>query len=149
MKAIVNTRGSILIYAILLANFAVILAYVIFTSSQELSENAQYSSIDSKLAKNIEEQANYAFDYAVSLNTNGSGFTDTASCPVVTMSGSVSGSTYHETINTSAYFNSVSYSCSGASTAYAGQSLRLDYDPTYRSFSGASFRSAYTSLAGS
>lgn len=149
MKAIVNTRGSILIYAILLANFAVILAYIIFTSSQELSENTQYSSISSKLAKNIEEQANLAFDYAVNLNTNGSGFTDTASCPVVTMSGSLSGSTYRETITTAAYFDGVAYSCSGTSATYAGQSLHLDYSPTYRSFSGASFQSAYTSLTGS
>lgn len=149
MKSLVNTRGSILIYAILLANFAVVLAYVVYMNSQELSESAGYNNINSKLSKNIEEQANSAFDYATNLNTNGSGFINLASCPVVSMSGSLSGSTYSENITTSLYFDGTLYTCSGSSASYAGQYLRLDHSPTRTSFSGATFRGAYTPLVGS
>ena len=136
---IINTRGSILLYAILLANFAVILAYVIFINSQELVENSRYSEVSGKMAKNIEEKAVSAFDYDLLLNGDGSGFTNAESCPALTMSGTAPGSAYQETIPTTLAFNGVSYTCSGTSTNFSGNSAVVSYQTGYTSFSGITF----------
>lgn len=114
-----NGRGTILVYAILLVNFAVILGYILFLKSQTLLENTRYSQMSAKLSKNIEERADSCMDYHVSLNQNGSGFIDTRECPMLSFSGTSSGSTYVESIPTTHAFDSGNSFCSGASTTYS------------------------------
>lgn len=142
-------RGTILIYAILLVNFAVILGYIIFLKSQTLLENTRYAEMSSKLSKNIEERANACMDYDLAMNRNGSGFTNTTSCPTLTMSGTSGGSTYLESIPTTVTFDGTTAYCSGSSTVFTGQNVRLNYSPDYLSFSGVAFRSSTANLAGS
>lgn len=142
-------RGTILVYAILLVNFAVILGYIIFLKSETLLENTRYAQMNSKLTKNIEERANASMDYNLAMNRSGSGFTNTVSCPTLTMSGTNVGSTYSESIVTTPAFDGTTAYCTGPSASYPGQNIRLDYSPNYLSFSGAVFRSGTANLTGS
>lgn len=87
-------------------------------------------------------------DYHISLNQNGSGFTDTRSCPLLSFSGTSSGSTYVENIPTSSTFDSGNTFCSGASTVYPWQYVRLDYSADYLTFSGVTFRGIFSQLTG-
>lgn len=143
-----NGRGTILVYAILLVNFAVILGYILFLKSQTLLENTRYSQMSTKLSKNIEERADSCMDYHISLNQNGSGFIDTRECPMLSFSGTSSGSTYGESIPTTHAFDSGNSFCSGASTTYPWQLVRLDYSTDYLTFSGVTFRGAFAELTG-
>lgn len=85
-----DRRGTILMYAILLVNFAVLLGYIVFIKSQTLLENTRYSEMSAKLSKNIEERGVASMEYGLSLNRNGSGFVDTVACPLLSFSGTSS-----------------------------------------------------------
>jgi hypothetical protein len=74
--------------------------------------------MSSKLSKNIEERGDASMDYDLSLNQNGNGFTDTVTCPILSFSGSSSGSTYSENIPTFPLFDGSQIFCSGSSLAY-------------------------------
>ena len=148
MHTIWNSTGSILVYALILVNFAVVLAYIIFLKSSTLMENARYSEIDMKQTKNIAERANFAFAYEKNFNGNGSGFLDTRACTSLTMSGTATGSTYLEAIDTEPAFDGASVFCSGSSIVTPGQFTNVYYTPDFQSFSGVNYRFLRADLTG-
>lgn len=81
-----------------------------------LMENFDIQNYDTKLHSNLTEKADLAMGYDISLNTNGSGFTNTISCPdSVTMSGTAAGGTT-VTIGTVPFFQNTAFICSGSTT---------------------------------
>ncbi len=86
----INSRGSVFLYAIMISFFAVIFGYILLIKVDTLTGNLDIQNNDIKLHSNITDKADLAVDYDVLLNTNGSGFTNTISCPtLVTMSGTL------------------------------------------------------------
>ncbi len=111
-------KGTVLIYAIILVNFAVILGYMIFSRSQILYENSRFSQMNTKLSKNIEERGSASIEYDIALNQTGSGFLDTTNCPVLSLSGTNLGSTYTENIPTTVDKIGTEVYCSGSSVSH-------------------------------
>jgi len=78
-------KGSILIYAIILVNLVVFLAFMIFSRSEILLKNANFQEYNAKLLKNIDEKMQLVVKYDAFVNSNGSWFVDTRTCPTVTL----------------------------------------------------------------
>jgi len=97
--------------------FAVVIGYIITIKMDTLIGNLDIQNYDNKLHSNITEKANLAMEYNTTLNNNGSGFTNTVTCPdMVTMSGTIEGGTSEE-IGTSPFFNGSVFMCSGATSS--------------------------------
>ncbi len=77
----INSRGSVIIYSLLLTFFAVTAAYLLVMKSETLYTNLENSKNISKLDSTISILADRVIKYASSLNIDGNGFTDTLKCP--------------------------------------------------------------------
>ncbi|MDD5377212.1 MAG: hypothetical protein PHH16_03780 [Candidatus Gracilibacteria bacterium] len=110
----INSRGNVFLYAMMLSFFAVIIGYIIVVKMDTLMENLDIQNYDTKLHSNLTEKADLAIGYDLSLNTDGSGFTNTIKCPdSVTMSGTLAGGTL-ENIATVPFFSNTAFVCSGS-----------------------------------
>lgn len=132
-----NKKWSVFLYAMMLSFFAVIFGYIITMKMDTLIENLDSQSYDSKLHSNITEKSTLAIDYDTSLNTDGSGFTNTIVCPnIVTLSGTLAGGTTTN-IATVSYFNGAQLVCSGSTSV---GNLLLSYSSGGNVFSSGSYR---------
>lgn len=108
------------------------IAYIIFSKSEILIGNITNQVWNAKITKNIEEKSNLAIRYDIAMNTNGSGFINTRSCPSnVTLSGTTASGTL-ETISTVPYFDGTTLYCSGATSS---GNLLLTYSSDFATFS--------------
>lgn len=69
----INSRGSIFLYAIMVSLFVAILGYMIMLKMDILVHNLEYQNYDVKLQANIKEKANLAIEYDSFLNSNSGG----------------------------------------------------------------------------
>jgi len=85
----VKYRGNTLIYAVILINIAVIIAYIIFSKSSILIQNANLQAYNAKLNKNIQEKTELTMRYDMFLaNQYGGKYAEIPGCPSsVTLSG--------------------------------------------------------------
>lgn len=110
-----NKSGSVFIYAMMISFFAVIIGYIITIKIDTLIENFDIQNYDTKLHSNIREKSNFTFEYDTAMNTNGSGLTNTISCPdIVSMSGTLGGTS--EIIATVPFFSDPVMVCSGSTS---------------------------------
>ena len=106
----VKSKGSVLIYTLVLVVISLIMALVILGIAWLLASNAELQEIRRKLSNNVLANGKLSLKYSKIVNSNGSGFTDTLWCPTnVTMSGTVA-----KTITTPALtYQSGSIFCKG------------------------------------
>lgn len=96
--------------------FAVIIGYIITIKIDSLIENLDIQNYNMKLHSNLTEKADLAIGYDLSVNANGSGFTNTILCPnSVTLSGTLAGG-MTTTIPTIPFFNNATFVCSGSTS---------------------------------
>ena len=111
-----TNRGSVFIYAMMISFFAVIIGYIITIKIDSLMENLDIQNHNMKLHANLTEKADLAIGYDLSVNANGSGFTNTILCPnSVTLSGTLAGGTTN-TIGTVPFFQNTAFVCSGSTS---------------------------------
>lgn len=128
--------GSVLIYTIFLTSIALIMSLVILNLSIEIFNNNEYQNIVRKLWNDIVYKADLSFKYSKLLNTNGSGFSDTTSCPTsVTMSGNTSMSV----VSSTASFSWETLFCSWT---YGWTWFQIVWNDNYTAFSWAFFRNS-------
>ncbi len=121
-------------YTLFLISIAMIMALVILNLSIEIFNNNEYQNIVRKLSNNIVYKADLAFKYNKLLNSNGSWFLDTTSCPTsISMSGSISSGVVASTVG----YSSWRLICSGT---YSGTWFQILWNNDYSAFSWAYFR---------
>jgi len=130
----------VLLYAVLIANLAALVAYILFSYGQLLLENLSYQNMSVTINRNLEQKARLSISYDRSLNQDGSGFTNTILCPAsVTLSGTVAKST----IATAPLYTSGAISCSGTT---ASGVLNLTYNSAFTGFVSATYVGVSASL---
>lgn len=116
-----KNRASILLYAIFLANFAIVVAWILFSKSEILSQNIEYQNLNTQAIKDVKEKGILAIRYDRTMNSNGSGFLNTVHCPqIVTSVNPTPTPTTAELVGNTAV-------CSNGN-------ISLYYDPTYTQF---------------
>ncbi len=76
-----NIKATVLIYTIVLVNISLLMAVVMLNNSSILSSNREVEALDTKITTNLRYKADLNLKYHKTLNSNGSWFTDTISCP--------------------------------------------------------------------
>lgn len=134
-----NRRGSIFILVLIVTFLAVMFGYLIFQTSTNIHKMSEEQTIQSVLERNMNTKAERAFALSASLNANGSWFTNTPSCPHVTLSGN----TITETIQTHHSYDGSMLTCAGiypsSSTNHANFYIQLSDD--FTSYTWASYKS--------
>ncbi len=74
-------KGSVFIYAIILVNIAIFLAFLVFTKSEILLKNADFQEYEYVMTRNIWEKSDLAVRYDKNVNSDGFGFRQTRCCP--------------------------------------------------------------------
>lgn len=134
----INKNWSILVYAIILINIALIVTYIILNKSMTFIDNMNSQNINLKLNQELGQKANNSIKYDLYLNSDWSWFVDTISCPSnITLSWTI-----WETINTIpqtfTYFdtsNNILY-CSWTTSSW---NLLLSYNLDFSWFSWATY----------
>ena len=144
MRLIFNLEsrsGSILLYALLLSFLGTIVATVLVRKSEVLVTNYNVQTVEERLNRNIETKADLAIKYDNILSSDGSGFTDTRSCPnPVTLFNSSSGSVAFSGASNPWYGSDRIIRCLAESPVYGN--IVLSYASDYLSFSGAEYESS-------
>lgn len=140
-------RGNVLIIALFLTNLAIVVGFVLVMRADSLVSGIENQERNFKLSKNVEEKARLTMRYEKAVNSDGSGFTNTKSCPAtVTMSGTIVATT--ESKPTSAYRYGGQLFCSG--TSASGTNLLISYSANGTNFSSGRFMNIQAfSLSGS
>ncbi len=132
-----SQKGSVLIYAMILAFFGTIAAVLLYTKSETLITQSALSTIEMKSSKNLTARADLAIKFATAVNSDGGGFRDTLLCPsLVTLTNTSSGTIVFATGSTPEYgYQGVS--CIARDSQY-GESV-LSYTASGSAFSGTNF----------
>ncbi|MCK9272270.1 hypothetical protein M0P65_01870 [Candidatus Gracilibacteria bacterium] len=131
-----NNKGNTIVYAIILVNIAIVIMYIVLNKSNFFSETISMQNYNIKLNENLKNKATNSLKYETFLNTNGSGFVDTITCPSnISLSGTTLSGTISETLP---YFdiNSKTLYCSGTN---ASGNLLLSYNASFSGFTEAGY----------
>ncbi|MDD2487256.1 MAG: hypothetical protein PHS92_02720 [Candidatus Gracilibacteria bacterium] len=134
-----STRGNTIIYAIILANIALFVLYMVMSKTDTYISTIDYQNYSSKLNRNIQEKSNYAIKDDLENNLDGTGFIDTIKCPSnITLSGTTASGQIMILTGTEPYYNinSQTLYCSGTT---ASGNLLLTYNTTFTGFTQAEY----------
>ncbi len=146
-----NTRWNILFYALMLAFFWIIVAYILFSKWEFLISNLRNQIVSSQLSKNLNSKTSLAITYDLSLNADGSGFTNTKTCPEqIILTNTSSGITIFSTPSTAKY-NSGGIYCfaSYTGTTVSSGNILISYNSGYTSFSSMTYNGNSLTVGGS
>ena len=142
-----SLQATVLIYTLFLLNIALILWLVVFNVAWILLDSSNYYNTVRKLSNNILYKSNIALKYDARVNSDGSWYSDSVSCPTtVTMSGRTARST---TVYTALTYSGWIFYCQGAFTWSVGGGsnlLQIFFNDTNFAFTGAIFKSSWVNL---
>lgn len=134
-----NSRGSIFVLVLVVTFLTVMLGYLLFQTNTNLYKASEEQTIQSVLERNMSTKAERAFALSASLNANGSWFTNTPSCPSVTLSGNA----MTETIQTYHAYDGSMLSCAGIYPSLSGShaNFYIQFTTDSTSYTWASYKS--------